>query len=580
MLHNGLFSSNGCFHLTISQTTMTPPRQARPTYLTALCAPLTLAFALTACGGGGGDSSSSASTQPAIVADCTGCGATSANTFAPGSTAGVWRYVNQSAGPATAQVSISGLTGQSVYLSLANPTGADIALPPAGNYRTDAGLLSVSPSALRAARTSHSHAEDTILEFNSQGFKDHLKKGSVQPSARGLAVQPLLKATTGDTRRWTDCLYVEPVESCNSTDHGRDTTLVAQSATQDGRTVNFWVENTERGANRITDQMVSELMSAYVNPLGIHDSIKALGGEPWGTTLYPDQLIADNRQIDIVVANLTPDNNAGGVQGYYFSGNNFLASQFSPSNQAVMMFVDSEATYLNTDLTAAKTVMAHEATHMTSFFRRDATRATPASFDVWLEETTALAAEDITANRITPGFNPVRDERLPFYLSSRSGNCSLTDFQITSGTCFSYDVNGVFAGYLVRQLGVDFYKALLNSTHTDSITALDQAIKAFRPTSSLGQELRAWAQVTFAATPNSDLPAGYGYRSVSMGSSGFDLPDIDLVTIAGISRFSSSSPSSVRSRASVSWKRSGTVGTFAENVIVPAGTTLTITINN
>lgn len=562
---------------------MTSRHNAHPTSLTALCAPLTLALAVTACGGGGGDAPSNAAARQAlaaIVVDCTGCGATSANTFAPGSTAGVWRYVNQSGGNATAQVSISGLTGQSVYLTLSNPTGADIALPSAGNYRTDAALLSVSPSPLRAARKAHSHAEDTILEFNSQGFRNYLNKGGVKPAAGGLAVKPLLKATTGDTRRWTDCLNVEPVESCNAIAHGRDTTLVEQRSTQDGRTVNFWVENTERGANRITNQMVSALISAYADPQGIHDSIKALGGEPWGTTLYPDQLIADNRQIDIVVANLTPDNSAGGVQGYYFSGNNFLASQFSPSNQAVMMFVDSEAIYLNAELTTAKTVMAHEATHMTSFFRRDATRATPAAFDVWLEETTAIAAEDITANRITPGFNPVRDERLPFYLSTRSGNCSLTDFQITGGTCFSYDVNGVFAGYLVRQLGVDFYKALLNSTHTDSITALDQAIKAFRPTSSLGQELRSWAQVTFAATPNSDLPAGYGYRSVPMGPGGFDLPGIDLVTIGGISRFSSSSPGSVRALASVSWKRPGTVGTFAENIIVPEGTALTITINN
>jgi Peptidase M30 len=568
---------------------MTRPRTARLTSLTALCVTLTwpfaLAVALTACGGGGGDASSNAAARPApganaIVVDCTGCGATSPTTFVPGSSAGVWRYVNQSGGSATAQVSISGLTGQSVYMTLANPTGLDIALPPGGNYRTEVALFSVASSPLRAARKAHSHTEDSMLEFNRQGFKNYLNPRSNKTSSNGLAVKPLLKATTGDTRRWTDCLSVEPLESCNATDHGRDTTLVEQRSTQDGRTVNFWVENTERGANRITDRIVSDLISAYVDPLGIHDSIKALGGEPWGTTLYPDQLIADNRQIDIVVANLTPDAQPTGVLGYFFSGNNFLSSQFSPSNEAVMLFIDAEAIYLNADLTTAKTALAHEATHMTSFFRRNATRATPAAFDLWLEETTAMAAEDITANRITPGFNPVRDERLPFYLSTRSGNCSLTDFQITGGTCFSYDVNGVFAAYLVRQLGVDFYKALLDSPHTDSVTALDQAIKAFRPASSLGQELRSWAQVTFAATPDSDLPAGYGYRSVPIAPSGFDLPGIDLISIGAISRFSGSSPGSVRSRASVSWKRPGSVGTFAENVIVPAGTALTITINN
>lgn len=553
----------------------------RPVFLSAV---LTLAAALTACGGGGGGDPLVEPAEPlnAIVADCTDCGATGPNTFTPGSKAGVWRYVNQRATDATAQVAISGLTGQAVFMTIANPTSADIALPPAGNYRTDAALLSVAPgfrSARVAEERAHSHTEGAILQFNSQGFKDHLKTKPAGPLRRGLSVTPVLKATTGATRRWIDCLDVD-FDSCNSGNNGRDTTLVEQQLTQDGRTVNFWVENTERGPGRVTDQIVSELMSAYVRPLGIHDSIKSLGGEPWGSTLYPDDLIADTRQLDIVIANLTPDADPGGVQGYYFSGNNFLASSFAPSNEALMMFIDSEAAYLSVDLTVSKSVLAHEATHMTNFFRRTATRATPAAFDVWLEETTALAAEDIVANRLTPGYSPVRDERLFDYLSTRSGNCSLTDFQLTAGNCFGYDVNGVFAGYLVRQLGVDFYKSLLVSTQTDSLAALDQTIKAFRPASGLGRELRSWAQVTFAGTPNSDLPSGYGYPGVPMGPSGFDLPAIDLVNFAGVGRFSSFAPASVRSQASVSWKRSGTVGTFSEDVIVPAGTTLTITINN
>lgn len=543
---------------------------------------LILVAALTACGGSSGIESASTldaqagQTVYSIEVDCTNCGATSPNTFTPGSSAGVWKYVNQSGSESVAQVVISGLAGQDVFMTIANPTGADIALPAEGNYRTDGAVLSIS-SSVKSPATS-TKTDEAISGFNAEGFKNYLNKNAAQAKA-GLAVTPILMATTGDTRRWIDCLNTD-LNLCNSTDNGRDTTLVEQRLAQDGRMVNFWVENSERGPGRITDQMVSELISAYVIPLGIHDSIRSLGGEPWGPTLYPDDLITDNQRIDIVIVNLTPDANPSGVQGYYFSGNNFQSAVFPASNEAVVMFVDSEAAYLNPDLTASKTVLVHEGTHMTNFYRRAATRATPAAFALWLEETTAIVAEDITANRLTPGFNPVRDQQLSDYLSTRSGNCSLTNFQMTFGTCFSYDVNGVFGGYLVRQLGVDFYKALLNSTHTDSVTALDQAIKAFRPASSLGQELRSWAQVTFAGTPNSDLPAGFGYPSVAMGPSGFDLPGIDLVSYAGISRFSSSSPASVRSRASVSWKRSGTIGTFTENVIVPGGTTLTITINN
>lgn len=547
-------------------------------------APLILVAALTACGGSGGVESGptldaqAGQTFSSIEVDCTNCGATSPTMFTPGSNAGVWKYVNSSGAEATVQVAIAGLSGQDVFLTIANPTGTNIALPVEGNYQTDAALLSVSSSVRSPTSSKGNKADEAISGFNAEGFKGYLKKNAVL-SKGGLGVTPILKATTGDTRRWIDCLDTD-LAVCNSTDNGRDTTLVEQRLAQDGRMVNFWVENSERRPSRITDQMVNELISAYVNPLGIHDSIRSLGGEPWGSTLYPDDLISDNQRIDIVIVNLTPDGNPSGVQGYYFSGNNFQSTVFPASNEAVMMFIDSEAAYLNEDLTISKAVMVHEATHMTNFYRRAATRTTPASFALWLEETTATIAEDITANRITPGFNPVRDQQMSDYLSSRSGNCSLTNFQMTFGTCFSYDVNGVFGGYLVRQLGVDFYKALLNSTQTDSVAALDQSIKTFRPTSSLGQELRSWAQVTFAGTPSIDLPAGLGYPNVVMGPSGFDLPEIDLVSYAGISRFSSNSPTSVRSRASVSWKRSATIGTFTENVIVPPGTALTITINN
>ena len=69
-------------------------------------------------------------------------------------------------------------------------------------------------------------------------------------------------------------------------------------------------------------------------------------------------------------------------------------------------------------------------------------------------------------------------------------------------SCESYALTGSFGGFLNRQLGLDFYKSLLNSAGIEDSTAiLDDAIKAKRPGFSLGQELRRFSSAAAGVIP-------------------------------------------------------------------------------
>jgi hypothetical protein len=549
----------------------------------------TLVATLVGCGGGGGGAGAASSpglgemeptpnvpiqNRNVLSVDCIDCGATNPTTFTPGVNSAVWKFENTTAAAQTVPVNLRGLQNNAVVMTLTNPTRSDITLPQSGNYGsgpTPMARLAAAP----ATDSHHGHVDGEIAEFNNGGFKTYLNT-PVPVEKITLGVQRPLLATTGDTRRWTDC-YGVSFATCNNASNGKDTTLVARASSVDGRFVNMWVQNTERGVGKVTDQMVTEALLTYAAAGGIHESLRYLGGEPWGSTAYPSQLIAAPQDINIVIANLMPDGNRNGLQGYYFSGNSFRNTVLPYSNEALVLFMDSEAMYLAPDLNTFKLTLAHEGTHLTNFYRRTASTTSNNQFDLWLEETTAMAAEDIVSATITPGYSPVRDQSMVDYLQYRSGNCSLTTFQTVFGTCFSYDVNAIFAGYLVRQLGVDFYRNLLSFDSADSYTALNGAIMQSRPRSSLARELQAWSQVTWAATPDSDLPAGAGYPAVG---GAMPMVGIDLAAYQGITRFTQSAPAVLRALASQSWVRVGNTTSYVENIVVPPGAVLTITINN
>jgi hypothetical protein len=514
---------------------------------------------------------------------CNGCGAVSATEYSPSAGAGIWSVTNSSGVPTTVPVALTGMSGQAVTLVLTNETGASVVMKAPGG--TEVPSYNIQASAQYVVGDASANPQETFKEqveaFNRDGWKQALAKAaatphlqSVQPSGALRSVYP----SVGATRVWNACQdFNYTTLNCNDANPNRDTQLLAQGTASDGRVIQVWVESSEIGTGKVTTARAVNLANAYAKSNGVHDTLKDLGGAPWGPHTYGSQLIADiSLPIDIVLLNLTPNGQPLGMVGYFWSVNNFSQASISTSNAALAFFMDTETLYLDPKgENILLSTLAHEGTHMTSFYRRSVVPSTNRAFATWLEEMTAMMAEDFAEARVTPGFNGVTDNRLPYFLNTASYNCSITSFSATTGQCFGYAVNGTFGAYLSRQLGAPFYKTLLASTETDSFAALDNAIRAHRPMSSLTKELRKWNQSTVATAAASKQPAGFGYPA--RADSGYNLTEIDLKNVRSAQTFPYA-PYKLSPYSSFPWKRTSAADLFQESVEVPPGATLSVIV--
>lgn len=551
------------------------------------------AIALAACGGGGGDAPSAAApgtpppaeAAPTLEVSCTDCGATSATQFTPGGKAGVWTLENTSEQPVTLPLAISGLAGANATFALTNLGSTDKTLPDNGMFtQAESKLPAKFDRAASTQEAAQSPRQRDITEFNLKGFAKVLERPATSVprfEQRQAAMRPdFYSAPVGTPHNWIDCQSYDNNFNCLDANPYRETTLQAKGTSPSGRVVNIWVENTEFASNKISSEFITNMLNQLVKPNGVVESLRTLGGTAWGAHAYEGQVIPGaNQPLNIVLANLSPNGQPYGVMGYFWAVNNFTHAYVPMSNEALVTFLDTETGYLagSGGAQALMSTLVHEGTHLTNFFRRSvAGGLTP--YETWLEEFTAMAAEDIAGYNIDPSYNNVRDDRLPFFLIGDSFNCNLTNFQVDAPKCFGYSVVGSFGGYLVRQLGVPFYKNVLASNAPNSVQMLDDAIKAYRPTSSLNKELAAFAGVTASMTPTSQLPTGAGFPALA--SEGFNLPGIDLATQRGYWAPSSQPPTKLSAYGTIAWNRYNVADKLEETVTLPPGTKLTLTVVN
>jgi hypothetical protein len=311
-----------------------------------------------------------------------------------------------------------------------------------------------------------------------------------------------------------------------------------------------------------------------------------VGGPLWGEHGMSQLIAGSGQPLDIFIVNITPDHQPYGLVGYFWGLNNFKAGSgdLAYSNESLSLYLDSETLYLDGEngVKQISTVMAHEGMHMQNFYRRGVKMGADYTFDTWLEEMSALMMEDWASFNIDPTHNAIRDSRYPYYLSyngAGSYNCGLTEWTPMGATCESYAVTGSFGGFLNRQFGLDFYKALLASTGVkDSTQILDQAIKSRRPESGIGEELRRFTAASAGLIP---LGAGIaGYSMPARSEDVFSLPAIDPASIgAGNRKLPQSAPSLLQPLASFPVIRSNIAGTYSETVRVPPGSTLSVIVN-
>lgn len=543
----------------------------------ALLSALLISLHIAGCGGGGGDSASpsgggnSSPVSPsspisAVEPACQSCAATSATTYA-GSGTGIWQTTNSGSAAKDIPISISGLAGQDVQLILTNESMAAVPLP-------SGSIPNFSASDLFTA--SASQLEDptkaSIAEFNRAGW--HQAILDAQGRARSLISGPQASTVhvVGDT---------QPFRHTDTTN--RATTLIKQVVASDGRQVNFWVETSEYATPKITDAILDTLATKLTQANGVYDSLLSVGGPLWGAHNYSDLIDNTNRPLDIVLLNFDNNGNAYGTVGYFYAINNFLKSAITTSNESLSIYLDTETLYRDgsTGLQSGILTLAHELMHMSNFYRRGIGMSFSHAFDTWLNEMSAVAMEDLVANQLTT-FNPIRDLRLPQYLGGNglgysSFQCPLTTWTPYSGSCDSYSVSGSFGGFLVRQLGVGFFKNLLTQSQANSLLALDAAIKVAAPTSSLAQQFRRFTVSAAGVLPAASAPTGYGFPARS--ESGFSVPAINAFAFKSQRVLPSSAPTQIKSLATLPVVRQRVTGTYIDSVRVPPGASLSVVIH-
>ncbi|MEJ8811160.1 hemagglutinin [Variovorax ureilyticus] len=552
-------------------------------------AALMLALSLSACGGGGGGggggyipsgttATSSGDVKSdgsnAVKASCVNCAAINDSTYA-GSGTGVWQAANGSSVPVDMPLSISGLNGQTVTLVFTNESTTAEALPGLVVRSSSEIATTINKASVQQPIDEDDAAKGAIREFNRSGFGKLLDPASKASPGVMKSMAPSAAYAVADQR--SIFLY----------DHTQRTVqLAAQRTTGDGTLVNVWVQTGELDAARVSSALAARMLDKFATQGGIYDMLVRVGGPLWGEHGMSQLIAGSGQPLDIFIVNFKPDHQPYGLVGYFWGLNNFKtgSGDLAYSNESLSLYLDSESLYLDGEngVKQIATVMAHEGMHMQNFYRRGVKMGSDYTYDTWLEEMSALMMEDWASFNIDPSHNAIRDSRYPYYLSyngAGSYNCGLTEWTPMGATCESYAVTGSFGGFLNRQLGLDFYKALLASSGAkDSTEILDKAIKSRRPDSSVGQELRR-----FAAASAGLIPLGAGIAEYSMPArieDVFNLPAIDPASLgSGNRKLPQAAPSLLQALASFPVIRSNVAGTYSEAVRVPPGTTLSVIIN-
>ncbi len=524
-----------------------------------------LALAVLASCGGGGDGGSGGSISGALSVACSGaqCGAADAQTYR-GSGVGVWRYDNSASGAtASVPIALGGVSGRTVTLVFTNVSDNDVTMP------------AISASVVEPPSSATQQKPGDVMRMpgvnvippHIRDYQPPIERASQAPR-QDRVVAAVSAAAEGDTREWLDA-------------DGRSflATLARRWAATDGRMLNIWVQDGERGDAKISDALLDSMQAKFSsNQNSIYPIVTDLVGAPWGETVGGG-FIGPDQDLHIVLANLTPDRAPWGLVGYFFSANAFLKTYEPLSNEAVALFLDTETLYLGGALgrNTGYTTLAHEMTHMVNFYQRAARIGARPDyrFAVWLEETSALMMEDLLAERVIPGFNPLRDSDFANWLR-QSQNCDyIRAWEPSPGaSCFSYPIAANFGGYLLRHYGIGFYRDLVRSTSsTDSFTLLDQAIKRAGG-AGVRAALRDWG-AALALLPATS-PSGFGYPRRE--EDGYVLPAVNGPDYASSRNLPARAPSVLKASGHFPVVRRPSGATYSETVAVPPRSALTVVV--
>jgi hypothetical protein len=529
----------------------------------------------------------------ALVPGCSGlhCAVEADGRYAgPGAGVGVWRYRNSAASARSIDLDLANVqAGQSVTLIFSNGETADATEVP-GTGTVAAALAAVEPRAraqlatvatttadARLARddTAHAHRLDESRRQWLDDLRDAARAATGQPAAELQTRSRALAATTiGSTRVWND-LFDDPAKPVPFT-------ATAQSSCAAGkRRLVFWIDQKLSDARTVQAAQLEPLRNSFCGDQGGFARTTALLGDVWGSTEVAarpwliQETGTDLQDVHIVVTDQMGAD--GGVAGYFYGLNNSLrtrSSRYVNSNEALAFFING--TGLARDPTFYASTLVHELTHMVNYHQRSIRRGT--SHDSWLEETSAMATEDLLADTITPGANKIIRSRMPSYLRS-GGGVAMVDWASSSDSA-NYGVGGSLAAFLNRRYGSAWAQQIV--TGCDGVTSygcLDTVLRRLG-SEGLPDEWERMGTSLFGGMPQRHAPAGYGLPQTQ--TDGFWLMGGDTVELADTRKSAPVKSLTRLGRTSHTYLDdqvpAGATRYQRRGVMVPAGVVLTVVV--
>ena len=585
-------------------------------------------LALAACGGGGGGGSPAPEPQPAsatapapgtapgtattppapavlssaLTPDCSGtgwaaCAAVNSNTYdgSSGSGIGVWRYNNTTGADFSFDVNIAGVAaGKTATLVFSNGSQAKASAPSSGVLTSQITLAGLSAEvgtagASAPAQAGHDDGHAQMLEKN-RAMANKLTRSRSTAAVADLAsgfpgvVRLSYAPAAGTPRVWIDNFPATPVS------YATKAQFVCTLPT--GRNVVWWVDPNVVASGKFTqpalDAALQTMKSSYCGPSGSGGGLAQLTtqlGDVWGSAAakYSDLILdtASLQDVNVVLLNVPLGT---GWAGYFDACNNLLKASCSSSNEALAFFIN--ANQLKSDITFTTSTLLHESTHMLNLYQRAVVRGD--FHDTWLEETSAMMTEDIIAPAVIGGgYNKIMSVRLQDYLYA-GGNVSFLNWPTLQNSSAHYGLGGGFGAFLNRRYGLAIYKQLVTSTSCSEAPAtasapartsydcLDGLIKA-NGGAGFSDEFSRFGATVFGKLPAAGAPAGYGYPSVTAGAYVLQANDLSATDVAAPVALASgySATSQTFQRDTIA---AGKTSYIRNSVMVPAGTTLTLTI--
>ncbi|MDX1700621.1 MAG: cadherin domain-containing protein, partial [Melioribacteraceae bacterium] len=372
-----------------------------------------------------------------------------------------------------------GTTPKDVYLLFTNTHTTSSSTPTVSHNKfisTQSQKVYVSQSEI-VAGPQVLHAPDYVQEFNSNS-KNYFIKTATAVQSKILEIPEKNQDIVGEEQSF--CTNINQVTGiCIESTLATSRKVISDIITTYGtKTLNVWVSNDSFGigcvkAECVTQEMVDELANSFLrNGLNndIYDWVTNIYGEEWGSAAQAkySNLIGADDEITILLTDIDNDDSAyGGVVGFFWSKDNFDASNIAGSNERVMFYIDS-VMFANGDNgwdiddfwpKELISTLAHEFQHMINFYQKYILLDT--NTDTWINEMLSESTEDLVATKIhhigprgvdyTDGSDGDPDNTFGRYpLFNANNTLSLTAW---NNELRDYSKVNAFGAYLIRNYG-------------------------------------------------------------------------------------------------------------------------------